>query len=182
MYSYVDGRDGSWALRRGSHVLKRGRHQVSFSVRVPRGRQAYVLRATSHPRSRLWKLSTIVRDVWRFHSRQGKTSVTVLAPSYRPPSSAHGRLRPGRVAFPLRFHTLAPRDHRVTDARLQISTDDGRTWRTASLRRVSPTKFRVRYRNPSAEGPARFMSMRVSGRDDHGNRVTETALRVYRLR
>jgi hypothetical protein len=132
--------------------------------------------------SRTWRLSTKVRDVWRFHSRQGHASVPILAPSYRPPVSRSGLLGPGPVAFPLTFQTLAPRDRRITQAELQISTDDGRTWRSTSLRRVSATRFRVRYVNPSTAGTARFISIRVSGRDAQGNQVTETALRVYRLR
>ncbi|MGZ4582288.1 MAG: hypothetical protein ACXVXG_16770 [Nocardioidaceae bacterium] len=181
MFGFVDGRDGDWALRRGARVLAHGRHDVYFHVPVPRGPHTYVLQATSHPRSRLWTLSTDVRDVWTFHSREGRVLVPVLTPSYRPPSSQHGGLAPGRVRFPLRFGTLAPHQ-RIARASLQLSTDDGRTWHPVGLTRTSPTTFVVRYRNPAASASARFVSLRVTGRDRHGNRVTETAIRVYRLR
>jgi len=69
-----------------------------------------------------------------------------------------------------------------TRASLELSTDGGKHWTTARLARISPTSFRVRYRNPSAREAHRYMSLRVVGRDARGNGVRETAVDVYRLR
>ncbi|MFN8192659.1 MAG: hypothetical protein U0R80_00070 [Nocardioidaceae bacterium] len=182
MGSYVDRADGSWSLRTRGRVLARGHHDIELHARVPAGMRTYTLTATSHPRSRLWTLSTWVRDSWTFRSSRAHPSAALLTPAYVAPIAPRGGMAAGRTAFDLAFSSLTSQEHRVARASFQLSTDGGRHWRTAHLTRTSPTTFRVRYDNPSARPNARFMSIRVTARDTRGNAVTETALRVYRLR
>jgi len=181
MISYVAGRDGSWSLRQGGRLLRQGGHWVSFDVTVPPRRHTYVLEAESHPTASDWQLSTRVADAWTFHSSKGSSTPALLMPSYVPPTTLAGNLRPGPTGYRLTFHGL-PTSDRITRASFELSTDGGRHWSAARLSRISPVSFRVRYRNPASREAHRRMSLRVAGRDARGNGVRETALNVYRLR
>ncbi len=182
MFSFVDRRDGAWSLRSGERAVAHGHHEIALHATVPPGLRTYVLTATSHPVSPIWTLSTRVQDTWTFRSGADRPSVPLLMPRYVPPVAMGGTLAAGHTSFSLGFHSLTRHDHRIIGAHLQLSTDDGRSWHDAGLTRTSPTTFRVGYQNPGAHGSARFMSMRVVARDAVGDSVTETAMRVYRLR
>jgi hypothetical protein len=123
-----------------------------------------------------------VRDVWTFRSGGTHPAVPLLTPHYLPPLSRNGDLAPGPTVFRLGFRSLTRHEHHIVEAHLQLSSNDGRSWHGAHLKRLSSTTFRVAYRNPGAHGHARFMSMRVRARDGHGDRIKETAMRIYRLR
>ena len=182
MFSFVDRRDGAWSLHSGRGAVAHGRHEIDLHATVPPGLRTYVLTATSHPVSPIWTLSTRVQDSWTFRSGADRPSVPLLTPRYVPPVTMGGTLAAGHTSFSLGFHSLTSHDHRIIGAHLQLSTDDGRSWHDARLTRTSSTTFRVGYQNPGAHGTARFMSMRVVARDAVGDSVTETAMRVYRLR
>jgi hypothetical protein len=107
--------------------------------------------------------------------------VPLLTPRYVPPTDLAGNLGPGPTGFRLTFHS-APHSARVTHATVELSSDDGHTWRNVRTRRTSGMTFRVRYDNPAAHGDARYVSLRVTAEDAHGNTVRETAIRAYRLR
>jgi hypothetical protein len=174
-------KDGAWSLRRGHEVLAHG-HRWIFrpALALPHGDHRYVLRATSHPAH--WQLSTQTSDVWSFRSRSGQRGVPIIMPRYVAPQTLSNTAQPGRTAYRLSFESMAAHTARIVRARLLLSTDDGQTWRRARLTRLSPTTFRVRYRTPRAHGRVQALSVRVVGRDAHGNRVEETAIRAYRLR
>jgi subtilisin family serine protease len=64
---------------------------------------------------------------------------------------------------------------RVTDVRLWWSVDDGRHWKPSSVRREGDTRFAVRITgNDWRRGPA--VSLRVTARDQDGNRVDQTVI------
>jgi hypothetical protein len=179
---YADRRSSSWTLRSGSELLAQGRGDVRLRTPVPAGERGYVLTATSQPDSPDWTLSTMVRDEWTFRFGGKRSAAVLLTPHYVPPVSLAGYLAPGPTAFPLAFRSLTRHEVPITRARVQLSTDDGRHWRDARLVRISPTRFTVAYRNPAAGPGRRFMPLRIVAEDAAGDRVVETAMRVYRLR
>ncbi|UBU13780.1 molybdopterin-binding protein [Nonomuraea gerenzanensis] len=61
----------------------------------------------------------------------------------------------------------------VRDLTVEVSFDDGATWRPAPVR-----KGRVTVDHPAAEG---FASLRVKAVDTSGNSVEQTVIRAYRL-
>jgi hypothetical protein len=180
MLGFVPDEDGEWALRQDGRVIADGTGLVSYAVEVPRDRRTFELTAVSHPSARTWTLSTNVEDVWTFHSAHGAARQPILTPSYVPPSTLAGYVAPGRTTFGLSFSTPA-RDQHVARATVEVSTD-GVHWRDARVVRTSTDSFRVRYATLRAHGDRGTMSIRVTGRDRHGNAVRETAMDVYRLR
>jgi hypothetical protein len=178
-FAFADPKDAFWSLRRGTHTLARGHQYLYRSVRVPHGLRRYRLSAVTHPVT-AWDLSTHVRDVWTFHSRGGHNRVPLLTPSYVPPTDLSGNLGPGRTGYRLSFHS-SPHSARVARVSVELSTNGGRTWHPVRVTRTSALTFRVGYLNPRAHGLVRYMSMRVTARDVHGNQVQETAIRAYRL-
>jgi hypothetical protein len=188
MDGFLRNKDGAWSLRSAHHVYAHGHHQIlTFGTKVPHGPRRYVLTAASHPSLPFWQLSTDVQDVWTFHSSRPASSTAekglpLLMPSYVAPQNSRNEVDAGPTSYRLTFTSPAPQVGRIHDSRVQLSTDDGHTWRSATLTRLSPSAFRVHYRTPAAHGDVRYLSVRVTGRDDHGDSVEETALRAYRLR
>ncbi|WP_460713330.1 carboxypeptidase-like regulatory domain-containing protein [Nocardioides dilutus] len=177
----ADRQNAEWSLRSGHDLLARGRGDARLRVPVPKGQRAYVLTATSRPDSSSWTLSTLVRDEWTFRFGGERIAAPLLSPQYAPPVSLSGAMPAGPTSFRLAFRSLTEADLPITSARMQWSTDDGRSWRDARLTRLSRTSFRVAYDNPRAGAGRRFVSFRIVASDGQGDRVVETAMRVYRL-
>ncbi len=178
-FDFADRRDASWSLHQGGRVLDRGHQAIYRVVDVPHAEHTYRLLAETHP-GRAWDLSTRVRDVWTFHSGAGRSGVPLLTPHYLPPVDLAGNMRPGPTGYRLSFHST-PHSARVAQVSVELSTNHGRTWRPARVTRTSGLTFHVAYRTPPAHGPVRYLSLRVTARDVHGNSIEETAFRAYRL-
>lgn len=172
---------GSWSLRRGSHVLSSGNSVIAPRVTLPTATHSYTLNAVSHPGVRSWQLSTNVGDVWTFNSGSGDSVIPLLMPSYVPRTALDGSLRPGPTRFPLDFGNIGSANATVTRATVELSADGGAHWTRATVTRVDRNSFAVTYQNPKATASRSTMSIRVTGVDSAGRKVTETALNVYRL-
>ncbi|MEU8795746.1 hypothetical protein [Streptomyces sp. NPDC048643] len=66
----------------------------------------------------------------------------------------------------------------IHTVRLDVSYDDSATWHTSSLRQ-SHTTWKASLDAPSK---AKFVSLRTSARDVHGNRVSQTLIRAFGIR
>ena len=67
----------------------------------------------------------------------------------------------------------------ISDAALQYSTDDGRTWQNATVTNTAPGKYHASYViNTLADG---YVSLKVTARDATGGAITETTTRAYEL-
>lgn len=177
--TFWTGGMGSWTLRHKRKVLQKGQGWIAPHVDLPAGKQRYSLEATSHPG--LGKLSSRVTDTWGFSSRKGTRVVPLLMPSYVPSTRLNGVAKHDRMRYRVNFENLGPKSARVRKASVRWSVNGGKKWRKAGLKRLDKNSFRVSYRNPSAVGKRRYVSLRVSGRDAAGNSVQETAIRAYRL-
>lgn len=173
---------GSWQLRHKKKVLQRGHSLIRPRLALPAKERRYTLRATSRLGKLGWRLSPRVVTSWGFASRKGTGVVPLLMPSYVPPATLKGPAEPGPMTYRLDLENLGPVASRITKASLRYSTNDGKSWHRARLRRLDDNSFEVRYRNPAAKDEPRFVSVRVKAEDAGGRTVKETAMRVYRLR
>jgi subtilisin family serine protease len=122
-------------------------------------------------------LGTTMRSVFEFVSARpatdGDTLLPVFTVRYTPrldrTSTAHGRT--GRIPLAVRDQTGAAVT--VRKLGLEVSYDDGATWRAAPVTGGAAT---VSY--PSGAG---FVSLRVHAEDAAGTSVTQTAIRAYRF-
>jgi hypothetical protein len=64
---------------------------------------------------------------------------------------------------------------KITNATLQVSYDNGKTWHNAGLTRTGASQFHGSYTAPAATG----VSLRGTARDAQGATVTETILGAY---
>jgi hypothetical protein len=62
--------------------------------------------------------------------------------------------------------------------RVQTSTDDGKTWRTAPVRATAAGRFAAVVTVPDG---ATYMSVRAQAADSEGNTVQETITRAYKV-
>jgi hypothetical protein len=89
-----------------------------------------------------------------------------------------GSVAPGRQRLRLwTGHIQLADAAKVTHAAVQVSFDDGATWRHAVLGGRAG-RFRAVYRAPAT---ARYVSLRSTARDAAGGRITETLIRAYRI-
>ena len=147
-------------------------------------------------------LSATSRDVWTWQSRPepGATvpppwecGVTVshgrlvfdrhcvvqgmLVASYRVAGlSLTGTAPAGRQQIVLAVtHLAQAAPSRVIHARLQVSFDNGKTWRRAAVRRLGMGRFLAHFTTAAAQG----VTLRLSARDRAGDTITETIARAY---
>lgn len=147
-------------------------------------------------------LSATSRDVWTWPSRR-EPGATVPPPWECGATFPHGRLvfdrhcavqgmlvanyrvaglsltgtaPAGRQRIVLAVTHLAhAAPSRVSHARLQVSFDDGKTWRRAPVRHLGTGRFLARFTAAAAQD----VTLRLSARDRAGDTITETILRAY---
>jgi hypothetical protein len=161
-------------------VLDHGSFAISPFVKNAEPGQTLRLLATTGPADKNVELSTHVSDMWQFKVPSKDAIVPILRASYVPPTSIMSVGKPGRIAFPLTFDNLGPIDAHVTRASVKWSVD-GHTWHAAKLTRKDGNTFRVGYANPSATKAHGTLSLRITGKDAGGRRISEEVENAYFL-
>jgi subtilisin family serine protease len=130
------------------------------------------------------EVSTEVSATWTFRSAHIPdaefTPLPVMAVRFGPSLDEDNTTRAGR-AFLLpvwvqRQARSAPA--KVRDLDLEVSYDDGATWRTVHVARVGNLGLALLHHPAGAS----FVSLRAAASDSAGNSVRQTILRAYRLR
>ncbi|MBO0866972.1 MAG: hypothetical protein J2P15_00260, partial [Micromonosporaceae bacterium] len=67
---------------------------------------------------------------------------------------------------------------RVKDLTVQVSYDDGATWKTVDLKRSDDAHWEVTLLQPHSG----FVSVRAIGADTAGNTFAQTIIHLYKLR
>jgi subtilisin family serine protease len=141
------------------------------------------LRVETTATQSVYDTSTEIRASWRFRttavSGPDPATLPVLAVRFRPEldnaNSAPGGRR-ALIPVTVQRQPGAP-EARVTSLTVDVSYDDGRTWRPVRLRRDHRG-----WLAPVDHPAGGFVSLRASAADAQGNRVDQTIIRAYRLR
>jgi subtilisin family serine protease len=165
---YQDGKLlGTQALAgRGTFWVGQGTHDYRLVAEVARDQP-------------WWPQSTKVSAEWTFRSgfRQGPFNVPLPLLSVRaePPVDITNRAPSGQVVIPL---TASRQDGPATISAvaLEFSTDDGATWRQATVSRAGDG-WRAGLDNPAGG----FVSLRTKVTDTDGNTATVTVIRAYQI-
>jgi subtilisin family serine protease len=161
------------ALYRGTTKIGEG-----YEYDLPPGAATYRLEATE-TRGAPHTLSTSVSGTWTFRSghvggeayQRLPLSTVRFSPRADAPS---GR----RFAIPVTFERQpGSAAGRLRSIRVQVSYDDGRTWRTAELHGSGDSRVAT-VQHPRGSG---FASLRVTAQDTKGNTVTQTSIRAYAI-
>ena len=173
--------------------------QVSAALSTKPALIKFVL--TASRASAQYHLSATSRDVWTWHS-QPEPGATVPAPwlcdfaPVPPASDRHcavqpmitlgysvsglrldGATKPGPQAITITAgHIQLAPDVPVTQARVHVSFDGGKTWQPAKVQPLGTGRFRAIF---TAAGAA-TVSLRVTVHDSDGNGLSETILSAYR--
>jgi hypothetical protein len=143
----------------------------------------------------IYRLSTASRTVWTWRSAR-HPGVTVPAGWICPDGTfscsvepmmtllyqvrglaVNGSAPAGRQLIQVSAgHLQLARAARVTGATAQVSVDDGRTWRPATVTPAGGGRFHVAFTAP----PGAFVTLRVHAADAAGGQITETITRGYR--
>ncbi|QNE18951.1 S8 family serine peptidase [Kribbella qitaiheensis] len=122
--------------------------------------------------------STTVETAWTFRSAHvdGSAALPFMAVNFTPPLDDHNQAQAGsRFVVPVSVQRQpgAPAV-RVKNLTVDVSTDDGKTWRAATVHQVGDG-WRAEVDNP--RGAA--VSLRSVAEDVEGNKVEQTVLRGY---
>jgi subtilisin family serine protease len=145
---------------------------------VPDQDSSYRVVADARQADATWTLSTVVTAEWAFRSSaagDGK-ALPMLTTRFDPAVDVHNRA-PGDRRFSFPAH-VARQDGpvQVRALTVEVSYDDGATWRPADVRR-DHDHWTVSVRHPRSG----FASLRSTVSDVDGNRLTQTVLRAYEI-
>ncbi|WP_052424080.1 S8 family peptidase [Nonomuraea candida] len=146
---------------------------------LPTESGAYTLTASMRRQA---TLSTEVKSVWTFRSATTaeQQPLPLMAVRYSPEGlDDSNHARPGsttRMPVWVERNPGSPKAE-VTSIRLEISTDDGATWRSVPVARTGPG-WTATLKNPPAAG---FVSLRATVADAAGAGVTQTITRAYAI-
>ncbi|MGV9308872.1 S8 family serine peptidase [Nonomuraea sp. NPDC003727] len=147
---------------------------------LPAGQATYTLTASARRQVPYSTLSTGVDATWTFPSSTATTEqpLPLMAVRYTPAGlDDHNRARPASLTrLPLSVErNPGAAKAEVTSVRLEMSTDDGTTWRRIPVVRTG-SGWTAAVPNP---GTAGFVSLRASAHDSAGASVTQTITRAY---
>jgi subtilisin family serine protease len=170
---------GSMTLLRDGEVVGE-QPSASFGLfDVGREAATYTLRAT-HERTGA-RLSTEVSAEWTFRSAHTDepTALPLLALRFAPDLDRYNAAPAGeRFTIPVYVQRNGPGDADVATLSVEVSYDDGTTWRAAAVTR-DHGRWRVTVDHPAG---ARFVSLRSSVSDRDGSAQEQTVIRAYALR
>ncbi|MGI5289758.1 S8 family serine peptidase [Nonomuraea polychroma] len=147
---------------------------------LPAEPATYTLSATAGRQVPHSTLSTKVESTWTFHSASTakREALALAAVRFAPEGlDEYNRAKPGsstRLPIWIERNPGAPAAA-VKSIHLQISVDDGATWRDIRVR-AKGSDWTAQLTNPRTAG---FMSLRATSTDTAGNTVSQTIHRAY---
>jgi hypothetical protein len=168
---------GSTTLSSNGELLGRNDVPGIAGFDLPPRSARYELTVDAAHRQPNWPLTTRVTDRWTFTSGHSgpATPLPLLDVEYDLPLDPTNAAPAGELTGALRItHQVGADRSRISSVGLEVSYDDGATWRRAHVVRHGD-KWTVRI--PPGQG---FASLRTTAADTAGNTVTETLIRAYR--
>ena len=174
---------GRTALYLDGELIGESDRSGSGDFGVPDAESEYRLEI-SGARPSFAEVSTEVSATWTFRSGHVPdaefTPLPVMAIRFGPTLDEHNAARAGRafvLPVSVQRQTGAP-TARVRDLDLEVSYDDGDTWRRPLLVKAGNRWFALLFHPANAT----FVSLRAAATDSAGNSVRQTILHAYRLR
>jgi subtilisin family serine protease len=120
---------------------------------------------------------------WTFGSAPGEAVLPLLDLDFDLPLSLDNTLPAGT---PATLHLGVRRQPGSTGGpvampRVQLSYDDGASWRDVAVVSLEPGQYQARFKQPDLAATNGFVSLRVTARDADGNSVKQEVNRAYRL-
>ncbi|MET9339063.1 S8 family serine peptidase [Nonomuraea sp. NPDC003804] len=148
-------------LRDGKLVEERDAAWGAFPA-VPQEAE-YRLELSTKRTSEEWTRAIATETAWTFRSKQGQQVLPLLQVDYD--------VQPGLLGFAVR-HQKGVSGLTAKDLRLELSYDDGVTWRRQPVLTLGHGRYSAVVLRPHP-------SLRVTATDSGGNQVTQTVIRAY---
>ncbi|PWI15284.1 peptidase S8 [Streptomyces sp. Act143] len=155
-------------------------------VEVPTDPANYRLELRTSRTSPDWHYASKTTTTWSFRSSptDKPTALPLLQLDYAVPVDAHNTVT-GKgyygVIITARAQDQAPAPHH-TKMRVEISYDDGRTWRTADISDRGQNSFRATLNRPHHSGATAYATVRVTAQDAAGHSIRQTVHRAWAVR
>ncbi|WP_051865933.1 S8 family serine peptidase [Streptomyces griseus] len=179
-----DALTGEAVLSSGGRVIDRTTDPADIVLTAPgSARRHYTLTARTTRTADWTALGTRSSVTWGFTSARPRGSASSALPLLTVHVGGTVDLTsaaPAGRAFHLPLTVRRPSGAErtpVTRLTLQVSYDDGRTWRTVPVTRHGATADALLHH----PGRAGYASLRISAADKTGNTVTQTVVRAYRI-
>ncbi|WP_253835419.1 S8 family serine peptidase [Actinokineospora globicatena] len=171
---------GSTELYRDGELVTKSEWPGSARAVVPPGKGSYRLR-TEATRGAPFELTTKQSAEWTFTSEHttGDVPSRVKLPVVRfaPPLDDYNQAKAGRL-FVLPVYTQRSGEAGVSTPTVQVSYDDGATWRPAPVVANGDKSFALLY-HPAG---AKFVSLKATAKAVDGATVDQTIIRAYGLK
>jgi len=174
---------GYTRLYRDGSLVGQSASPAGGVLMVPTGTASYRLEmgvstvANPNPTNR-WNVSTGVHASWTFTSgtTSAVTALPLMAVRFEPRLDEYNRAPGGRwFEFPIRVeHQPGSTPTQVTELEVQVSDDDGVSWRPVDVHRAGDRWVALVY-NP----PQGFVTLRATAIDAGGNTAQLTIFRAY---
>ncbi|NRQ35943.1 S8 family serine peptidase [Nonomuraea sp. NN258] len=151
-------------FRDGTLVAERDAAWGAFPASPQEAR--YRLELSTRRTSAEWTTATATETAWTFRSKPGDRVLPLLQVDYDVRAE-----RPGLVGFTVR-HQDGVSGARAKDLRLEVSYDDGATWRGQPVIPLGGGRYNAIVLRPHP-------SLRVTASDSAGNTVEQTVIRAY---
>ncbi|MGW2690038.1 S8 family serine peptidase [Streptomyces sp. NPDC001414] len=170
----------SLTLYQGGTRLAEGLYTTVTAEAPDEGRLPYRLVVDGSRDVAVSAYSTTTHTQWDFTSAAPPEGADAVLPliqlDYRVATDTHGRAdRRARLAVSAAHLPQAVRAGRLSPVDVELSYDDGRTWRKAARTRSGLYSI-------APNGHARFVSLRANAHDSAGNTVAQTVIRAFGLR
>lgn len=171
----------------GQFVLGKRQAQGAFPAAADAGHE-YRLTLKVGRETSWWTMSTQTDTAWTFKSDRPAAGTRELLPllqvDYDLPVDLNNAAREGKpFVVGLRpYHQAQLKNGpAITDTKLWVSYDDGKTWAQTAVSRGRDGQFSARYTHPAAKSTSGFVSLKVQATDAAGNRIEQTITRAYGL-
>ncbi|MDQ0596214.1 hypothetical protein QF037_000559 [Streptomyces canus] len=182
--SYATGEmDGEVVLSSGGRVIDRSSPFLVDITTPTAGKRRYTLTAHTTRTADWTALGTRSSVTWGFTSARPRGSASSVLPLLTVRAGGTVDLTdaaPAGRAFRLPLTVRRPAGAErtpVTRLTLQVSYDDGRTWKTVHVTRHGTTADALLHH----PGHAGYASLRIAAADKAGNTVNQTVIRAYRI-
>ncbi|MEV4472644.1 S8 family serine peptidase [Nonomuraea sp. NPDC049504] len=176
---FEHGLKTDFRLYQGDELLWQTNYLPSGSGTLPAEKGTYRITYDVANEAEWAKLAVRTRGEWTFGSAHAgePTVVPLLLASFDAPVDLKNRAGARKLGLTLRHQEGAERSA-IKDVSLEVSYDDGATWKSARLR----AKGEGRYETSLTQSRSGFVSLRLRASDVKGNAVAHEVIRAYALR
>jgi hypothetical protein len=170
---------GSISLYRNGQLVGTAPVPDAAQFDVPETAAGYRLVVKASRTAEWWPLSTKVDAAWTFRSSvtQDAKALPLLSVRFDPAVDLRNRAPGGETfSFPAYVARQGVDTVKVTSLTVDVSYDDGRTWRPAIVT-AAGDHWNIRVTHPTAG----YASLRAKATDADGNTVEQRVLRAYEI-